>query len=65
MREEVVAVKSDGGTENDKARLKRWITVCKDERTCRRVRRWGRASGSFSDGSVGREGLRAVFGDAG
>ena len=65
MREEVVVVVSDGGIGNDKARLKRWITVCKDERTRRRVRRWGRASGSFSDASAGRAGLRAASGDAG
>lgn len=39
--------------------LKRWITVCNDERTCSRVRRRGRAEGSVIEGEVGgREGWR-------
>lgn len=65
MREDVVVANREGGIGNDKARLKRWITVCKDERTCRKIRRWGRASGSLFDGSDGREGLRGALGDAG
>lgn len=68
MRDDVLVVKRDGGIGNDNARLKRWITDCKDKRTCRRVRSWGRASGSFIDDSGGMEaweGLRGVLGDAG
>lgn len=68
MREDVVLVKRDGGIGKDKARLKRWITVCKDDRTWRRVRRWGRALGSFLDASGIGEGCNnflAVLGDAG
>lgn len=68
MREDVVVVNRDGGIGNDKARLKRWITVCKDDRTWRRVRRRGRASGSFIDGSgvgMGCEFFLVVLGDVG
>lgn len=67
-RDDALASKRDGGIGNDKARLKRWITVCNDERTCRRVRRRGRASGSLVDASGGRDGwesLREALGDAG
>ena len=65
MSEDVFVARSDGGIGNDRARLKRWITVCNDARTCRSVRRRGRASGSCIDGSGGREGLRDVLGDVG
>lgn len=70
MSEGVFDAKRDGGIGNDNARLKRWITVCNDARTCSRVRRRGRASGSFIEGSGGggggREGLRDVLlGDKG
>ena len=71
MSEDVFDAKRDGGIGNDNARLKRWITVCNDARTCNRVRRRGRASGSFIEGSGGgggggREGLRDVLlGDKG
>ncbi len=68
MREDAVVVRRDGGIGNDSARLKRWITACRAERTCSRVRRRGSASGSGSDdgGSRGREGLRDdVLGDFG
>ena len=33
MREDVVGARRDGGIGNERARLKRWITVCKEERT--------------------------------
>ena len=65
MREETFVVKREGGIGNDRARLKRWMTVCKDERTCRRVRRRGRASGSFTEESDGRTGLRGELGEPG
>lgn len=65
MREDVFVAKRDGGIGNESARLKRWITVCNDARTCKRVRRRGRASGSWIEESVGREGLRDVLGDVG
>lgn len=65
MSEDVFVARRDGGIGNDKARLKRWITVCRDARTRRRVRRRGRASGSCIDGSGGKEGLREVLGDLG
>ena len=51
-------VNRDGGMGNESAMLKRWITVCNDERTCSRVRRRGRAEGSVIEGAVGgKEGL--------
>lgn len=63
MSEDVFAAERDGGIGNERARLKRWITVCKEERTCRRVRRRGRASGSLGAGGSGAgEGFRAVLG---
>lgn len=62
MREDVVlVVRRDGGIGNERARLKRWITVWREVWTRRRVRRWGRASGSLGAGD-GRGGLG---GDAG
>lgn len=65
MRADGFVVRRDGGIGNDRARLKRWITVCKDERTCRRVRRRGRASGSCGGAEGRRAGFRGARGDAG
>ena len=67
MSEDVAVAERDGGMGNDRARLKRWITVCRDERTCRRVRRRGNASGSScgTGGSGGTEGLRDDAGELG
>ncbi len=52
IKEEVVVVRRDGGSGKERARLKRWITVCSWVRTCRRVRRWGRAGGSEDEVSA-------------
>lgn len=49
-------VRRDGGIGNERARLKRWITVWREVRTRRRVRRWGRASGSLGVGGDWRGG---------
>lgn len=65
MSEDVFVARRDGGIGKDRAMLKRWITVCRDARTSRRVRSRGRASGSCIDGSGGKEGLREVLGDPG
>lgn len=43
---------------NERARLKRWITVCREARTCRRVRRRGRAGGSRYGGEEEESGGR-------
>lgn len=53
MRELVVVATRDGGMVNDRARLKRWTTVWSWVRTCRRVRRWGRAGGSLATSPIG------------
>lgn len=46
IRDDVAVVTKEGGMGNERARLKRWITLWSWVRTWRRVRRWGSAEGS-------------------